>query len=74
MQISLSKNQTLKKRIYLACFGLSKITYCFLANGRDGKIELATPCTQNRCATRLRYAPTDLVLNKQDTFGKTLFE
>ena len=27
--------------------------------------ELATLCSQSRCATRLRYAPTDRILTRQ---------
>jgi hypothetical protein len=28
------------------------------------RFELATPCAQGRCATRLRYAPTILIINE----------
>ena len=33
--------------------------------------EPRTPCAQGRCATRLRYAPTDLIINDamRVTFG-----
>ena len=36
--------------------------------------EPPTPCSQNRCATRLRYAPTKIgaVLHDQDAIGKRI--
>ena len=29
------------------------------------RFELLTPCAQGRCATRLRYAPTLLIINER---------
>ncbi len=41
--------------------GLATASFFFPLGGNmvgTARFELATPCTQNRCATRLRYAPT----------------
>jgi hypothetical protein len=34
------------------------------------RFELPTPCTQNRCATRLRHAPTAAYLASSDLIEK----
>ena len=34
-----------------------------------GRFERPTPCAQGRCATRLRYAPTVLILHRFRSMG-----
>jgi hypothetical protein len=34
------------------------------------RFELATPCAQGRCATRLRYAPTSFLYHEAGIGGK----